>query len=127
MSLPVEIANLYTSSQRPGQQRSNTLFTLINVFYGLCNLVHPFICKKQSIIFQCNFFAFFLKMGFCERTVQRQENKCKLRGFHLLRPACYLKLTERLELKAQLLSQWFMVKVCGQIEGRTKSIDYNGL
>ncbi len=58
--------------------------------------------------------------------MQRQENKYKLRGFHLLRPTCYLALTGTGEMKAQLLSQLFMVSVWAY--GRTKSIvDVEGL
>lgn len=48
--MPVEIANLYTSSQGPGQQKSNTPFTLVNLFYGL--LFNP-------VYFAVSFFFFF--------------------------------------------------------------------
>lgn len=50
-------------------------------------------------------------------SMQRQDNKYKLKGLHLLKPACCVALTGRGEMKAQLLSLLFMFKVCGQMEG----------
>ena len=41
LSVAVEIANLYTSSQREGPRKGNTLFTLVDLFYRVCGLIRP--------------------------------------------------------------------------------------